>query len=80
MNLHLEERVEDRTRKLKSTNVHLEEVNALKNDFLAICSHDLKNLLVAVQGYAELLDLGLRRDQGKEELLGYNEEVQHSAK
>lgn len=80
LNLHLEERVEDRTRELKSTNVHLEEVNALKNDFLAICSHDLKNLLVAVQGYAELLDLGLRRDQGKEELLGYNEEVQHSAK
>lgn len=80
LNEHLEERVDERTRELTGANLHLEEVNALKNDFLAICSHDLKNLLVAVQGYAELLDLGLRGDQDKKELLDYNDEVQQSAR
>lgn len=80
LNENLEERVEERTRELTGANLHLEEVNALKNDFLAICSHDLKNLLVAVQGYAELLDLGLRGTQNKNELIDYNNEVQQSAR
>lgn len=37
-----------------------------KNEMLAVCSHDLKNLLVAIRGYSELLMLNAQ-DEKKEE-------------
>lgn len=72
---NLEQKVEDRTRELKAANLHLEEVNALKNDFLAICSHDLKNLLVSVQGYGELLEYSLAEGASPDKLREYTGEI-----
>ncbi|MEW6776541.1 MAG: HAMP domain-containing sensor histidine kinase [Bdellovibrionota bacterium] len=80
LNRNLERRVEDRTRDLKVANMHLAEADALKSDFLAICSHDLKNLLVSVQGYGEMLAIGILEDAGKEKLREYSDEVQKASK
>ncbi|MDT8319660.1 MAG: HAMP domain-containing sensor histidine kinase [Xanthomonadales bacterium] len=75
---NLEQLVEERTRELKTVNVHLQEANALKNDFLAICSHDLKNLLSSVHGYGELLRVGVVSGAPPETLREYANEVRNS--
>jgi signal transduction histidine kinase len=38
----------------------LEDVISLKNNILSVTTHDLKNPIAAIQGYAELLEDGLR--------------------
>jgi signal transduction histidine kinase len=61
LNAELEQRVHERTLELAVANVHLVELNALKDDFLVITSHDLRSPLAAIQNMAELLleDSGL---------------------
>jgi signal transduction histidine kinase len=61
LNAELEQRVHERTLELAAANVHLVELNALKDDFLSITSHDLRSPLGAIQNMAELLleDAGL---------------------
>lgn len=76
---NLEHVVEERTRELKAVNLHLQEVNVLKNDFLAICSHDLKNLLNSVNGYGELMELGIVNGEPRGKLREYAVEVRNSA-
>ncbi|MBU1101292.1 MAG: HAMP domain-containing protein [Bacteroidetes bacterium] len=58
----LEIKVEDRTKKLKQSNKDLQEaykkvldLNKEKNEFLGIAAHDLKNPLVTVKGYGEMI-------------------------
>jgi len=51
----LERRVQDRTAELDDANAHLIKLNALKDDFLVITSHDLRSPLGAIQNMAELL-------------------------
>jgi signal transduction histidine kinase len=51
----LEQRVRERTEELDSLNAHLRELNALKDEYLAITSHDLRSPLGAIQNMAELL-------------------------
>jgi signal transduction histidine kinase len=55
LNADLEQRVRERTAELDTLNVHLRELNALKDEFLAITSHDLRSPLGAIQNMAELL-------------------------
>jgi signal transduction histidine kinase len=55
LNCELEQRVRERTAELDIANHHLQELNALKDDFLAITSHDLRSPLGAIQNMAELL-------------------------
>ena len=55
LNADLEQRVHERTAELDTDNAHLIELNALKDDFLAITSHDLRSPLGAIQNMAELL-------------------------
>lgn len=55
LNAELEQRVQERTAELAEANTHLIELNALKDDFLAITSHDLRSPLGAIQNMAELL-------------------------
>lgn len=53
--IQLEARVEDRTRELKVTNVHLEAASRHKSEFLANMSHELRTPLNAILGFSELL-------------------------
>lgn len=64
-NKKLEEKVADRTaelkmanEELKTVNVELVELNQLKNEFIGIATHDLKNPLVSIQGFAEIINNG----------------------
>jgi signal transduction histidine kinase len=50
------DRLGSRARELEEMNVHLHELNRLKDVFLSTASHELKTPLTSVIGYAELLD------------------------
>lgn len=56
--LHLEELVEKRTAQLKTTVQELKDLNHLKNKFLGIASHDLRNPLYLIRSYSEILKDG----------------------
>jgi signal transduction histidine kinase len=42
-------------RQLESSNEQLEELNQLKNKFLGMASHDMRNSLSAIKGYSQIL-------------------------
>ncbi len=50
------DRLGSRARELEEMNLHLNELNRLKDVFLSTASHELKTPLTSVIGYAELLD------------------------
>ena len=52
----VEARVRERTRELSEANARLVALNAEKDTFLGICSHDLKNPLSGITGMAGLID------------------------
>ena len=52
----VEEKVRERTRELSDANGRLRVLNAEKDTFLGICSHDLKNPLSGIIGLAGLLE------------------------
>ncbi len=52
----VEQKVEERTRELSAANERLVVLNAEKDTFLGICSHDLKNPLSGIIGLAGLLE------------------------
>ncbi len=51
----VEARVRERTRELSESNARLHTLNAEKDTFLGICSHDLKNPLSGILGLAGML-------------------------
>ena len=51
----VEAKVRERTRELSESNARLHALNAEKDTFLGICSHDLKNPLSGILGLAGLL-------------------------
>jgi len=55
VNAGLERRVAERTAELAEANVRLSELNAFKDNLLAIASHDLRSPLGAIQTTAEFL-------------------------
>ena len=70
-NRTLEQKVLERTAELKETNMHLQEaynkvleLNNEKNEFLGIAAHDLKNPLVSIKGFGEIIrdDTSLDKD------------------
>ncbi len=52
----LEQKVEDRTIKLKEANEKLKELDNMKTDFLSIVSHELRTPLSLVLGFAEIIN------------------------
>ncbi len=52
----LEQKVEDRTIKLKEANKKLQEIDNMKTEFLSIVSHELRTPLAAVLGYAKIIN------------------------
>ncbi len=52
----VERKVLERTRELSEANARLQTLNAEKDNFLGICSHDLKNPLSGIIGLADLLE------------------------
>ncbi len=52
---YLEEVVTAKTAELRTKNEELQKANHLKNEFLGIAAHDLRNPLNAIVGYADLM-------------------------
>ena len=61
-NLVLQARVEEATRKLRSTNEKLKALDETKDDFISMASHQLRTPLTSVKGY---LSMVLEGDAGK---------------
>lgn len=54
-NLHLEQRVQERTAELQDALNKLTELNRMKNDFISNVSHELRTPLAHMVGYIDLL-------------------------
>lgn len=54
-NRRMSEQLAERNQELEDSNRKLREVNDLKNKFLGIAAHDLRNPLVSIRGFSELL-------------------------
>jgi signal transduction histidine kinase len=61
-NRTLQERINDATRKLRTTNAKLQALDETKDDFISMASHQLRTPLTSVKGY---LSLVLEGDTGK---------------
>ncbi|MBN1475846.1 hybrid sensor histidine kinase/response regulator [Candidatus Sumerlaeota bacterium] len=75
LNRALERKVRERTMDLEEANAALCQVNAelaqlnrLKDEFVAFCSHDLKSPLSALTGFVELMTMRARSVEGAEVL------------
>jgi signal transduction histidine kinase len=55
----LKEEVETATYELKAANRHLKHLDRLKNEFIFIATHELKNPVTAMRGYLSMLSEGL---------------------
>jgi signal transduction histidine kinase len=51
----LEQRITERTAELAATNARLRELNALKDEYVAIAAHDLRSPLGAIQNMTDIL-------------------------
>lgn len=57
-NIHLEERISQRTRELENSLVRLTELDAVRSNLMANISHELRTPLTQIMGYAQLLREG----------------------
>ncbi len=73
LTVHLETRLQNRM--LRSNLLELNKLNKMKDDFLAVCSHDLRAPLNAILGCADLL---LAADSINEEQKGFLTDIRGS--
>lgn len=62
LNTNLQQRVEAATRELKASNTRLRHLDATKDEFLSMASHQLRTPLTSVKGYISMV---LEEDAGK---------------
>lgn len=61
LNTHLQQRIDDATRELRSSNRRLRHLDATKDEFMSIASHQLRTPLTSIKGYVSMIldgDLG----------------------
>jgi signal transduction histidine kinase len=61
-NITLQQKVDDATHKLRQTNEKLKQLDATKDDFISMASHQLRTPLTSVKGYVSMV---LDEDAGK---------------
>src|SRR5690606_3623653 len=54
-NIKLEERIDERTRELRSANARLRKLDHTKDDFISMASHQLRTPLTSVKGYVSMV-------------------------
>lgn len=62
INTHLQQRIDAATKELKTSNAQLRHLDATKDEFLSMASHQLRTPLTSVKGY---LSMVLEGDTGK---------------
>lgn len=62
INEHLEQRIMAATQELKASNAHLRQLDATKDEFVSMASHQLRTPLTSIKGY---LSMVLEGDMGK---------------
>lgn len=68
-NMTLQQRVEDATRKLKTSNEKLKKMDEAKDEFISMASHQLRTPLTSVKGYVSMVldgDVGPITDQQRQ--------------
>jgi signal transduction histidine kinase len=58
-NASLYSQLEETSKKLEKANRHLKHLDKLKNDFIFIATHELKNPVTAMRGYTSMLQEGM---------------------
>lgn len=67
-NLSLEKKVDERTKEISSINEELVSINAEKDNFIGIVSHDLKSPITGIQGLVRLMNMKSRPAEEQEYL------------
>lgn len=55
INAHLQQRIDAATRELKASNMRLKHLDATKDEFLSMASHQLRTPLTSVKGYLSMV-------------------------